>query len=391
MRRMLAAVLALLFLLAGCAWAAPSPAGGAPPASPPRPEGYARSLLDGEARAAYDGLCSAAEGWRVGEEILLASPVPARAMRAAYDALLLDRAEFYWLRCEIPAGERADRFTLGVGEGLTLPEARERQRQIDAAADALLDGMENLPAPEAAVRVHDALLRRVSYEEGAQGGDAGSLYGGLVRGGGVCGAYSRGYQYLMQRLGVPCAFLSGTSVRGIPHAWNAVKLEDGWYYVDATWDDLPDEIGYLYHDYLLVTLEEISLEHFPEPGQYRELPPGDSDRYSYYRQFGYCADLDNPDPVAAMAAGFARRLADQPLSAAKRPVFLEIKLFGEYEAFTRWREIYHREIFPVLRAVSARLEEENIPVEIDTTGYIEYNYNDNTQVLTLFPNASAAA
>ena len=45
----------------------------------------------------------------------------------------------------------------------------------------------------------------------------------------------------------------------------------------------------------------------------------------------------------------------------------------------------------MLRAVSARLEEENIPVEIDTTGYIEYNYNDNTQVLTLFPNASAAA
>lgn len=389
MRRMLAAVLALLFLFADCARAAPFPED-EPPAAPARPEGYARSLLDGEGRAAYDEMCSAAEGWRVGEEIPLASPASARTMRAAYDALLLDRAEFYWLRCEIPAGERADRFTLTVEEGLTLPAVRERQRQIDAAADALLDGMEGLPAPEAAVRAHDALLRRVSYEEGAQGGDAGNLYGGLVRGGGVCGAYSRAYQYLMQRLGVPCAFLSGTSVRGIPHAWNAVKLEDGWYYVDATWDDLPDETGYLYHDYLLVTLEEISLEHFPEPGQYRELPPGDSDRYSYYRQFGYCADLGDPDPVAAMAAGFARRLADQPLPAARQPVFLEIKLFGEYEAFTRWRDIYHRDIFPLLRAVSARLEEENIPVEIDTTGYIEYNYNDNTQVLTLFPNASAS-
>ena len=36
----------------------------------------------------------------------------------------------------------------------------------------------------------------------------------------------------------------------------------------------------------------------------------------------------------------------------------------------------------MLRAVSARLEEENIPVEIDTTGYIEYNYNDNTQAVS---------
>lgn len=391
MRRMLAAVLALLFLFAGCARAAPPPGDEPPPAALARPEGYARSLLDGEGRAAYDEMCSAAESWRLGEEIPLSTPEKARTVRAAYDALLLDRPEFYWLRCEIPAGEQADRFILGVEAGFSLASVQERQKQIDEAACRLLAGLEGLSAPEAAVRAHDNLLKSLSYEEGAQDGDAGNLYGGLVRGKGVCGAYSRGYQYLMQRLGVPCAYLSGTSVRGIPHSWNAVKLDDGWYYVDATWDDLPDEKGYLYHDYLLVTFEEISLEHFSEPGQYSTLPPGDSKRYNYYRQYGYCAALDAPDPVEAMAAGFARQLGDKELATVKRPVFLEIKLFGEYREFSRWRETYHREIFPVLRAISDRLREENIPVEIDTTGYIEYNYNDNTQVLTLYPNASATA
>lgn len=391
MQRMLAAVLALLFLFAGCARAAPPPGDEPPPAAPARPEGYARSLLDGEGRAAYDEMCSAAESWRLGEEIPLSTPEKARTVRAAYDALLLDRPEFYWLRCEIPAGEQADRFILGVEAGFSLASVQERQKQVDEAACRLLAGLEGLSMPEAAVRAHDNLLKSLSYEEGAQDCDAGNLYGGLVRGKGVCGAYSRGYQYLMQRLGVPCAYLSGTSVRGIPHSWNAVKLDDGWYYVDATWDDLPDEKGYIYHDYLLVTFEEISLEHFPEPGQYEALPPGDSDRYSYYRQRGCCADLGDPDPVGAMAAGFARQLADRTLPAAKQPVFLEIKLFGEYADFVRWRGIYRAELFPLLREIEARLEAESIPVEIDTTGYIEYNYNDNTQVLTLFPSASAAA
>ena len=50
MRRMLAAVLALLVLFAGCARAAPLPED-EPPAAPARPEGDARSLLDGEGRA----------------------------------------------------------------------------------------------------------------------------------------------------------------------------------------------------------------------------------------------------------------------------------------------------------------------------------------------------
>lgn len=62
-----------------------------------------------------------------------------------------------------------------------------------------------------------------------------SAYSALVNGKSVCAGYARAYQYLLQQLGIPCYYCTGYS--GGDHAWNIVKLEDGYYNVDVTWDD----------------------------------------------------------------------------------------------------------------------------------------------------------
>ena len=40
----------------------------------------------------------------------------------------------------------------------------------------------------------------------------------------------------MNRLNIPCKVVSGVS-KGQPHAWNQIKINGKWYFVDATWDD----------------------------------------------------------------------------------------------------------------------------------------------------------
>lgn len=62
-----------------------------------------------------------------------------------------------------------------------------------------------------------------------------SAYSGLVNGKTVCAGYSRAFQYLMMRLGIPCYYCTGYA--GESHAWNIVKLGDDYYNVDLTWDD----------------------------------------------------------------------------------------------------------------------------------------------------------
>lgn len=49
----------------------------------------------------------------------------------------------------------------------------------------------------------------------------------------ICGGYSKGYEYLLQRLGIEVIWVNGYA--GGPHAWNFVNLYGNWYLSDTTW------------------------------------------------------------------------------------------------------------------------------------------------------------
>lgn len=81
--------------------------------------------------------------------------------------------------------------------------------------------------------VHDVLVDQITYQDGAQMGQ--SAYSGLVNGRTVCAGYARAFQYILQKLEIPCYYCTGYA--GENHAWNIVMLDDGYYNVDVTWDD----------------------------------------------------------------------------------------------------------------------------------------------------------
>jgi len=74
-----------------------------------------------------------------------------------------------------------------------------------------------------------------------------NLYGTLVEGKGVCAGFSEAYAEIMNRIGngIECRGISGY-VPGIEngyHRWQAVKLDDQWYYCDLTLDLKNIKIG----------------------------------------------------------------------------------------------------------------------------------------------------
>ena len=70
--------------------------------------------------------------------------------------------------------------------------------------------------------VHDRLISRISYSKAATMNQ--SAYSALVGGKTVCAGYARAFQYLMQKLGIPCYYCTGFA--GENHAWNIIKLSD---------------------------------------------------------------------------------------------------------------------------------------------------------------------
>ncbi len=83
--------------------------------------------------------------------------------------------------------------------------------------------------------------------------------GVLLRGTGVCESYALAYQMLLQEAGIESLYVTGYS-RGEPHAWNLVRLNGEWTYVDTTWND-PKGGGAENCDYFGLTDELLGRDH----------------------------------------------------------------------------------------------------------------------------------
>lgn len=131
--------------------------------------------------------------------------------------------------------------------------------------------------------IHDYLCSKLSYNydalEWTQGTsqfeNAHSAYGALVglyeqdgymvgRGSVVCQGYSDAFLLLCQSVDLPCVVIIGEGRNDgrftgyANHMWNAVLVDEDWYCIDVTWDDIDKtiyddtvEISTNYYDYFL--------------------------------------------------------------------------------------------------------------------------------------------
>ena len=108
---------------------------------------------------------------------------------------------------------------------------------------------ENKERYEAVKVLHDYLVHNVKYDKNYL--DISHTPEGVMRNGlAVCDGYTRTMRLLLSMLEIENDIATGYAGRE-SHAWNQVKMEDGWYHVDVTWDDPimsggEDTIQYVY-------------------------------------------------------------------------------------------------------------------------------------------------
>lgn len=191
-------------------------------------------MLDDEQKALYGQIY--ANAMELTDSFSPIVPIAVDEVKSVFEAVYNDHPELFW----VETGYACKYLKSGQCIELTLQyyniasDLKEATMQFDAAAQAILEEATKLSSDEEKERyVHDALISQIDYHAGTAMSQ--SAYSALVSGRSVCAGYSRAFQYLMMELGIPSYYCAGYS--GEDHAWNIVKLDDGYYNVDVTWDD----------------------------------------------------------------------------------------------------------------------------------------------------------
>lgn len=122
--------------------------------------------------------------------------------------------------------------------------------------------------------------------------DLRSIRGVIVDKKAVCAGYARATQYLLNRIGIECVYVVGETEQG-PHAWNLLKLEGDYYYMDTTWGDHSNtkkkaKKSGIDYDHFCVTSEELFVTHTPD--DHPPMPECVATRCNYHVRNGLFFD-----------------------------------------------------------------------------------------------------
>lgn len=200
-----------------------------------------------------------------------------------FQCVLSDHPELFYVEgysyVRYARGEKITALAFSGTYNVDLETALARRDEIEAAAEAILEGIAADASDYDKVKyVYDTLIRNTDYDLEAP--DNQNIYSVFVRHFSVCQGYAKATQYLLNRLGVECTLVLGTVETGEGHAWNLVKVDGEYYYLDTTWGDVsyrtedapvPGEASQeeggtismpeINYDYLNVTTEELLRTH----------------------------------------------------------------------------------------------------------------------------------
>ena len=159
-----------------------------------------------------------------------------------YHALLKDHPELFWVhnREEVytTSYKGTDYCRFSPGYTYTEQEISEIMTEMQNAVNEVnAEITQNASDYDKVKMIYTYLIDHTEYEASD---DDQNIAGVFWKKKAVCAGYARAVQYLLEQLGIPCIYVEGSardSDEG--HAWNIVKINEQYYYVDATNGDQP--------------------------------------------------------------------------------------------------------------------------------------------------------
>lgn len=227
---------------------------------------YYYQLLDNKGKEHYEKLVY---GIRNMENSVYLSGANIGLINKVFLYVEYDYPEFFWI-------DSGNLITNGIGPlgytifemdySCSITEKEVKQKEIDTVVSGYLNGISQEASDyEKICYVYETLIRDVGYQLDAK--DNQNICSVFLHKASVCAGYAKATQYLLERLGVFATYVIG-SVESDRHAWNLVKCENEYYYVDTTWGDplftdsvQTNTINNINYDYLCCNDAEIFKTH----------------------------------------------------------------------------------------------------------------------------------
>ncbi len=277
---------------------------------------YAFGVLSGEEQEVYLEILAALTGFK--ENVKLSS-CDKELISRVFQCVLNDHPEIFYVEgysyTEYTLGNLLKKITFTGSYCFSQEEVEEKQRQIDNYVNQCLAGMpENADEYEKVKYIYEYLIHHTDYD--AEAKNSQNICSVFLERKSVCQGYAKATQYLLNRAGIFATLVLGRVVGGEGHAWNLVRIDGEYYYVDTTWGDASyqavggsnypiEKIPTINYDYLCVTTEQMEVTHTLE--NVVELPRCTAMDANYYvREGAYFTAWDEEKIEKIFSDGYER-------------------------------------------------------------------------------------
>lgn len=256
-----------------------------------------------------------------------------------FQCVLNDHPEIFYVDgytyTQYTLADALKKITFTANYSLSQEEKEQRQQEIDNYVNQCIGDMPQGADEYTRVKyIYEYLIEHTEYD--AEVEDNQNICSVFLDGRSVCQGYAKATQYLLEKVGIPATLILGTVKGGEGHAWNLVKIDGAWYYVDTTWgdasyqaisetDSYPEQkTPVINYDYLCVTTEQLCKTHTID--NVVEPPLCDSMEDNYYVREGlYITSVDEKQLTCIFQNSYAAGDTFVTLKCSSLDIYNELK------------------------------------------------------------------